>query len=114
MERLVAKKCGNSPGNTSGSRPVDGDEEYDSDATTCSLGHVSPKRTPPKSANEDPLSGASSTSVETVYEPDPDYPGVILPSQQCYNNNIHYTPLGLRRTYQKKNKGGKRRNLDFP
>ena len=115
MEGLVPKK----PGNASGSQPVDGDDpevqEYDSDATTCSLGHVSPRRTPRgEPANEESPSGASTTSVETVYEPDPDYPGVIPQSQPCIKNGVHYTPLGLKRTYQRKDKGCKRRKLDFP
>ena len=99
----------------SGSASNQPGEEYDSDATT--LEHGSPEKTPPllEPANEESasrLSTASSTSVETVYKIDPDYPGVPQ-TQPCYKNGIHYTPLGLKRTYQKKDKGGKKRKLNF-
>ena len=105
-------KCGSASGN----QKDNPGEEYDSDATT--LEHGSPNRTPPlftEPASEEPastLSTASSTSVETVYEFDPDHPGVPQ-TQPCFKNGIHYTPLGLKRTYQKKDKGGKRRKLNF-
>ena len=55
------------------------------------------------------VSAASSTSVETVYEVDSDYSGVAQ-TQPCYKNGIHYTPLGLKKTYQKKRK----LNFDSP
>ena len=51
------------------------------------------------------VESGSSTSLETVYEEDPDVPeGVIPQSQPCYKRGIHYTPLGLRRVYIKKRK----------
>lgn len=53
---------------------------------------------------DDGQSDASSTSVETVYEVDPDYTGPIAQSQPCQKRGISYTPTGWKKTYQKRRK----------
>lgn len=55
----------------------------------------------------------STTSLETVYEVDPDVPeGVIAQSQPCFKHGIHYTPQGLK-VYRKRCRANARKGLVF-
>ena len=72
-------------------------EDYDSDAT------VGLDMTPKKQSDY-AVSDGSSTSVETVYDLDPDYTGPVPQSQPCQKRGICYTPEGWKKTYQKKRK----------
>lgn len=86
------------------------DEDYDSDATT--LGHASPDsdKTPPLFITEplmephaSTISTSSSTSVETMYEIDPNYPSVPQ-TQLCYKKRH---TLHISRVKEKLTKKGK-------
>ena len=72
----------------------------DSDATTLDL-QISP---PPSVEITPGDSSDGSTSMESVYEMDPDYSGPIPQSQPCQKHGVTYVPAGMRRTYVKKRK----------
>jgi hypothetical protein len=74
----------------------------DSDATTLDL-QMSPPRAPSGKVTPGDNSD-SSTSLESVYEMDPDYSGPFPQSQPCQKHGVTYVPAGMRRKYVKKRK----------
>ena len=91
-------------GNDNAGAAIIEEPEYDSDATTLDL-EMTPKQTLSVSECNNPGPGSnSSTSMETVYNTDPDYSGPCPQSQLCQRRGISNTPLGWKKTYQKKRK----------
>ena len=70
----------------------------DSDATTIDLEMT------PWSAAQLNVGSDTSTSLESVYEPDPDYSGPPPQSQPCQKHGVFYAPAGMRRRLVKKRK----------
>lgn len=74
------------------------DVNDDSDATTLDL-EMSPQQTLDVNAGD-----SDSSSLESIYEMDPDYSGPPPQSQPCQKHGIYYVPVGMRRRCVKKKK----------
>ena len=74
--------------------------DEDSDATTLDL-QISPQPSVMVNVGDE---SDGSTSLESVYEMDPDYSGPPPQSQPCQKHGVTYVPVGMRRTYVKKRK----------
>lgn len=73
----------------------------DFDATVGQHLNITPGR-PSKSPDREESDG--STSLESVFEVDPDYDGPPAQSQPCHKRGITYLPEGWRVSYVKKRK----------
>ena len=79
--------------------------EHHSDPADDSDATVDLQMSPPPSVEITPGDNSDgSTSLESVYEVDPDYSGPPPQSQPCQKHGVTYVPAGMRRTYVKKRK----------